>query len=128
MKKITGNPQIDDLLHRAFVRAFDAERIHGHVRACHREISDQGALYMVEIENGPLRHAFWIAHDGNDPSFHPPLPGDFVSGVINTLDETIPFADLSLVPIFDFRNQTREREQNVFDQLRAYHARLQKDC
>ena len=124
MKNITGNPQIDDLLHRASLRTLGAERVHGHVGACHTEISDSSALYMVYIQNGPLRHAFWIAHDGNDSGFHPPLPGDFVSGVINTLDETVPFADLSLVPIFDFRNQTREREQTVFDQLRAYHARL----
>lgn len=106
-----------EALIRKFNRAgdFEVRYVKGHVVACDVMVRNHRKIYAVHIENGSQRESFWLAHDESDKQFHQPLVGEWVSGTVNTFDDCQNFADLTLKPIFDFKNRTRTSEDDAFD-------------
>lgn len=105
-----------EALIRKFNRAgdFEVTYVKGEVVGCDVLIRDDRKIYAVHIQNGSQQHSFWLAHDESNSQFHQPLVGEWVSGAVNTFDDCEDFADLTLKPIFDFKNQTRSSEDEAF--------------
>lgn len=94
--------------------SFEARSVKGAVVGCDVLEREGMKFYAVHIKNGSLTESFWIAHDPANSQFHQPLHGDWVSGIVNTFDDCISFADLTLKPIFDFNNSTHSNEESHF--------------
>lgn len=93
---------------------FEVTYVKGQVVGCDVLTRGNRKIYAVHIQNGNQQHSFWLAHDDSNSQFHQPLVGEWVSGAINTFDDCENFADLTLKPIFDFKNTTRLNEEEHF--------------
>ena len=110
---MSSNP-IEALMKKFNRDDVEARRVKGAVVGCSVLERDRQKFYVVEVENGALKESFWIAHDPSDTQFQQPLPGEWISGYVNNIDDSIAFADLTFQPIFDFTNHTRLSEEGHF--------------
>lgn len=99
-----------------FTRATDHEMtpVNGVISECHTLHDGGRKIFIIHVKNGSKENAFWLEHNAHDPYFLTPRTGDFVKGIVNTMDDNIQFMEHSYKPIFDYQNQSNNSERDSF--------------
>ena len=98
--------------------SFETSAVQGMVKECSNLVEDGRTVYVLTISNGKNDHSFWLADQPENPHFYAPRHGDWVSGIVNTFDDSCAFAGRTYKPIFDFTNDTGDSERAAFEWFR----------